>query len=168
MMPSRPWTRRPATSARTRVRAMTRSPRDFARQRATAPSPGVASASPDRAQPSRAARACFSEIERWRCRRRSRCLLSWCCKRDGQGRGHPSVRSARERVLRRQARLKNCRAARPLTWWPPDPGDLALMRTHARRAGQPLTTLAGAVVAGRVDGAALQEAAASVKDRRAN
>jgi len=42
------------------------------------------------------------------------------------------------------------------------------MRTHARRAGQPLTTLAGAVVAGRVDGAALQEAAASVKDRRAN
>jgi GAF domain-containing protein len=44
----------------------------------------------------------------------------------------------------------------------------ALMRTHARRTGQPLTTLAGAVVAGRVDGAALQQAAASLKDRRAN
>jgi GAF domain-containing protein len=35
----------------------------------------------------------------------------------------------------------------------------ALMRTHARRAGEPLTTVAGAVVAGRLDAAALQQAA---------
>jgi GAF domain-containing protein len=43
----------------------------------------------------------------------------------------------------------------------------ALMRTHARRTGQPLTTLAGAVVAGRVDGGALQQAAASFQDHPA-
>jgi transcriptional regulator with GAF, ATPase, and Fis domain len=43
----------------------------------------------------------------------------------------------------------------------------ALMRTHARRTGQPLTTLAGAVVAGGVAGAALQQAAASFEDQRA-
>ena len=43
----------------------------------------------------------------------------------------------------------------------------ALMRTHARRTGQPLTTLAGDVVAGQVDGAALQQAAASFTDDRA-
>jgi GAF domain-containing protein len=34
-----------------------------------------------------------------------------------------------------------------------------LMRTHARHTGQPLTTLAGAIVAGRVHGGALQQAA---------
>jgi transcriptional regulator with GAF, ATPase, and Fis domain len=43
----------------------------------------------------------------------------------------------------------------------------ALMRTHARRTGQQLTTVADAVVAGRVDGGALQQAAASFDDRRA-
>ena len=43
----------------------------------------------------------------------------------------------------------------------------ALMRTHARRTGQPLTALAGAVVAGRVAGGALQQAAASFDDDRA-
>jgi transcriptional regulator with GAF, ATPase, and Fis domain len=42
-----------------------------------------------------------------------------------------------------------------------------LMRTHARRTGQPLTTVAGAIVAGRVDGSALQQAAASFVDHRA-
>jgi AmiR/NasT family two-component response regulator len=42
-----------------------------------------------------------------------------------------------------------------------------LMRSHARRTGQPLTTVAAAVVAGRVDGGALQQAAASFVDRRA-
>jgi len=42
----------------------------------------------------------------------------------------------------------------------------ALMRTHARRTGQPLTTIAAAAVAGRVDGAALQQAEASDKNRR--
>jgi AmiR/NasT family two-component response regulator len=42
----------------------------------------------------------------------------------------------------------------------------ALMRTHARRTGQPLTTLAGAIVAGRVAGSALQQAAASVEHHR--
>jgi transcriptional regulator with GAF, ATPase, and Fis domain len=42
-----------------------------------------------------------------------------------------------------------------------------LMRTHARRTGQPLTTVAGAIVAGRVDVSALQQAAASFDDRRA-
>jgi outer membrane lipoprotein SlyB len=41
------------------------------------------------------------------------------------------------------------------------------MRSHARRTGQPLTTLAGAVVAGGVAGAALQQAAASFEDQRA-
>ncbi|WP_432416379.1 hypothetical protein [Geodermatophilus obscurus] len=40
----------------------------------------------------------------------------------------------------------------------------ALMRTHARRTGQPLTALAGPVVARRVAGSALQQAAASVED----
>jgi GAF domain-containing protein len=43
----------------------------------------------------------------------------------------------------------------------------ALMRTHARRTGEPLTMVAGAVVAGRVDGGALQQAAASFKNHRA-
>jgi GAF domain-containing protein len=43
----------------------------------------------------------------------------------------------------------------------------ALMRTHARRTGETLTRLAGAVVAGRIDGVALQEAGASFEDRRA-
>src|SRR4051794_4306646 len=43
----------------------------------------------------------------------------------------------------------------------------ALMRTHARCTGQPLTTVAGAVVAGRVDGGALQQAAASSQNDRA-
>jgi GAF domain-containing protein len=43
----------------------------------------------------------------------------------------------------------------------------ALMRTHARRTGQPLTTVAGDIVAGRVDGGALQQAAASSKNDRA-
>jgi len=43
----------------------------------------------------------------------------------------------------------------------------ALMRTHARRTGQPLTTVAGAVVAGRVGGGALQQAAASSQNDRA-
>jgi transcriptional regulator with GAF, ATPase, and Fis domain len=42
----------------------------------------------------------------------------------------------------------------------------ALMRTHARRAGQPLTTVAGAVVAGRLDAVALQQAAASFEIQR--
>jgi hypothetical protein len=42
----------------------------------------------------------------------------------------------------------------------------ALMRTHARRTGQPLTTVAGAVVAGRVARSVLQQAAASVRDHR--
>jgi GAF domain-containing protein len=42
----------------------------------------------------------------------------------------------------------------------------ALMRTHARRTGQPLTTVAGAVVAGRVAGSVLQQAAASIRDHR--
>jgi hypothetical protein len=40
----------------------------------------------------------------------------------------------------------------------------ALMRAHARHTGQPLTTVAGAVVAGRVAGSALQQAAASSAD----
>jgi len=43
----------------------------------------------------------------------------------------------------------------------------ALMRTHARRTGQPLTTVAGAVVAGRVDAGALQQAATSFDIHRA-
>jgi GAF domain-containing protein len=42
----------------------------------------------------------------------------------------------------------------------------ALMRTHARRTGQPLTTVAGAVVARRVARSVLQQAAASVRDHR--
>jgi transcriptional regulator with GAF, ATPase, and Fis domain len=42
----------------------------------------------------------------------------------------------------------------------------ALMRTHARRTGQPLTTVAGAVVAGRLDAVALQQAAASFEIQR--
>jgi transcriptional regulator with GAF, ATPase, and Fis domain len=42
----------------------------------------------------------------------------------------------------------------------------ALMRTHARRTGQPLTTLAGAVVDGHLDADALQRAAASSPDHR--
>jgi GAF domain-containing protein len=37
-----------------------------------------------------------------------------------------------------------------------------LMRSHARHTGQPLTTLAGAIVAGRVDGGALQQAASRI------
>jgi GAF domain-containing protein len=41
-----------------------------------------------------------------------------------------------------------------------------LLRTHARRTGQPLTTVADAVVAGRLDAAALQQAAASSEDPR--
>jgi hypothetical protein len=43
----------------------------------------------------------------------------------------------------------------------------ALMRTHARRTGQPLTTLAGDIVAGRVHGGVLQQAAAAFQDQRA-
>ena len=43
----------------------------------------------------------------------------------------------------------------------------ALMRTHARRTGQPLTALAEAIVGGRVDGGAMQQAATSVRDHRA-
>lgn len=43
----------------------------------------------------------------------------------------------------------------------------ALMRTLARRTGQPLTTLAGAVVAGRAASSDLQQAVASSEDRRA-
>jgi GAF domain-containing protein len=39
-----------------------------------------------------------------------------------------------------------------------------LMRTHARRTGQPLTTVAAAVVAGHVDAGALQHAAAPFDD----
>ena len=42
----------------------------------------------------------------------------------------------------------------------------ALMRTHARRTGQPLTTLAGAIVTGEFGGGALQEAAASFENHR--
>jgi len=42
----------------------------------------------------------------------------------------------------------------------------ALMRTHARRSGQPLTTVAGAVIAGRVDAGTLQHAAASFEAHR--
>jgi GAF domain-containing protein len=38
----------------------------------------------------------------------------------------------------------------------------ALMRTHARHTGQLLPTLAGAIVAGRVDGGALQQAASQI------
>jgi GAF domain-containing protein len=38
----------------------------------------------------------------------------------------------------------------------------ALMRSHARHTGQPLPTLAGAIVAGRVDGGALQQAASQI------
>jgi GAF domain-containing protein len=41
----------------------------------------------------------------------------------------------------------------------------ALMRTHARRTGQPLTTVADAVVAGRLDSDGLQQAAASFEDQ---
>ncbi|MCW2904018.1 MAG: response regulator receiver and domain protein [Streptosporangiaceae bacterium] len=37
-----------------------------------------------------------------------------------------------------------------------------LMRSHARHTGQPLTTLAGAIVAGRVDGSALQQGASQI------
>ena len=37
----------------------------------------------------------------------------------------------------------------------------ALMRTHARRTGRSLTTVADAVVAGQVDAGALQRSAAS-------
>jgi GAF domain-containing protein len=43
----------------------------------------------------------------------------------------------------------------------------ALMRTHARRTGQPLTTVAGAIVAGRVADGVLQQATASFEDLRA-
>src|SRR3954447_15922338 len=43
----------------------------------------------------------------------------------------------------------------------------ALMRTHARRTGQPLTTVAGSIVAGQVDADALEQAAASSKNDRA-
>jgi GAF domain-containing protein len=43
----------------------------------------------------------------------------------------------------------------------------ALMRTHSRRTGQPLTTVAAGIVAGRVDGRALEQAAASFDDRHA-
>ena len=43
----------------------------------------------------------------------------------------------------------------------------ALLRTHARRTGQPLTALAGAVVAGQVAGSALQQAVASFDEDRA-
>jgi AmiR/NasT family two-component response regulator len=43
----------------------------------------------------------------------------------------------------------------------------AIMRTHARRTGQPLTVLAGAIVAGQVAGSALQQAAASFDEDRA-
>jgi GAF domain-containing protein len=39
----------------------------------------------------------------------------------------------------------------------------ALMRTHARRTGEPLTTLAAAVVAGHVEAGALQRSAASAE-----
>jgi GAF domain-containing protein len=42
----------------------------------------------------------------------------------------------------------------------------ALMRTHARRTGQPLTTVAGAVVDGQVTGSVLQQAEASVEIHR--
>ncbi|SEO83849.1 GAF and ANTAR domain-containing protein [Trujillonella endophytica] len=42
----------------------------------------------------------------------------------------------------------------------------ALMRTHARRSGQPLTTIARAIVGGRVEAATLQRAAASYEVRR--
>jgi transcriptional regulator with GAF, ATPase, and Fis domain len=42
----------------------------------------------------------------------------------------------------------------------------ALMRTHARRTGQPLTTVAGSIVAGQVDADALEQAAASFAARR--
>ena len=42
----------------------------------------------------------------------------------------------------------------------------ALMRTHARRTGQPLTTVAGAVVAGRLDAGALHQAAAEFQAHR--
>lgn len=41
-----------------------------------------------------------------------------------------------------------------------------LMRTHARRTGQPLTTVAHAIVGGRVEAATLQQAAASFEARR--
>jgi GAF domain-containing protein len=41
-----------------------------------------------------------------------------------------------------------------------------LMRTHARRTGQPLTTVAGAVVAGHVDAGALQQGAGPSDDHR--
>jgi len=42
----------------------------------------------------------------------------------------------------------------------------SLMRTHARRTGQPLTTVADAIIAGHLDAAALQQAAASFEDLR--
>ena len=42
----------------------------------------------------------------------------------------------------------------------------ALMRTHARRTGEPLTTLAAAVVAGHVEAGALQRSAASAEGHR--
>ncbi|HEV7212690.1 MAG TPA: GAF and ANTAR domain-containing protein [Blastococcus sp.] len=42
----------------------------------------------------------------------------------------------------------------------------ALLRTHARRTGQPLTTLAGAVVAGQIEAGALQRSAASFEGHR--
>ena len=41
-----------------------------------------------------------------------------------------------------------------------------LMRTHARRTGEPLTTLAAAVVAGHVEAGALQRSAASAEGHR--
>jgi GAF domain-containing protein len=40
----------------------------------------------------------------------------------------------------------------------------SLMRTHARRTGQPLTTLAAAIVAGRVDAGALQQVRTSLRN----
>jgi GAF domain-containing protein len=40
----------------------------------------------------------------------------------------------------------------------------ALMRTHARRTGQPLTAVAGAVIAGQLDVGRLQRAAAAFED----
>jgi GAF domain-containing protein len=43
----------------------------------------------------------------------------------------------------------------------------ALMRSHARRNGQPLTAVAGDVVAGRVDAGAFDQAAAAPEARRA-
>src|SRR3954466_4034963 len=43
----------------------------------------------------------------------------------------------------------------------------SLMRTPPRRTGQPLTTVADAIIAGHLDAAALQQAAASFEDHRA-